>query len=116
MRKEDGTKYRTSEENAEVLRGHIKKPYEREPSYDRTVLDLLSEQPTVEGPVSPPSEKEILEETKSLRNKAPGDPDITPRMVKDIITDNELYTVLKAIIIDFWENELLPEQGETGLL
>ena len=37
-------------------------------------------------------------------------------MVKFITCDNRTFSLLKDVILDFWENELPPEQWETGLL
>ena len=37
-------------------------------------------------------------------------------MFKAIVSANQTYGLLKSIIIDFWENDLPPDQWETGLL
>ena len=37
-------------------------------------------------------------------------------MFKSIVSTNQAYELLKSIILDFWENELPPDQQETGLL
>ena len=40
MRKEDGTRSKSSEENAQVFKEHFKNLYERVPICDRSVLEL----------------------------------------------------------------------------
>ena len=116
MCKEDGSKYITSKENADVFKRHFEKLYRREPSYDRTVLDLLDQLPLQQEYDSPPTDDDIKKAVLGLRNKAPGDSGITPRMLKSILKDEQLYIIFKHIIIDFWENELPPELWEIGLL
>ena len=49
-------------------------------------------------------------------SKGSGDSGVTPSMIKAIINDDGLYSIFKSILIDFWENELPPEQWEVGLL
>ena len=63
---------------------------------------------------SNPTDDEITKAVKGLRNKAPGDSGVTPRMIKAIINDDGLYSIFKSILIDFWE--IPPEQWEVGLL
>jgi len=108
--KEDGSECLNSQENADVFKKHFQHLYGKEPSYDNAVLNLLDQLPTQ------PTDGEIMKAVQNLRNKAPGDSGITPRMLKAIVTDGRLYAILKSIILEFWENELPPEQWETGLL
>ena len=116
MVKEDGTKCRSSDENADVFKKHFQKLYGRTPTFDQSVIDLLHQQPTFDGLQHPPSDQEIIDAAKHLKNKAPGESGLTPRMIKSICHDNRTFTLLRDIILDFWENELPPEQWETGLL
>ena len=37
-------------------------------------------------------------------------------MFKAIDSNNQTFQLLRSIILDFWENELPPDQWETGLL
>jgi len=114
--KEDGSECLNSQENADVFKKHFQNLYEKDPLYDNDVLNLLDQLPTQLGADSIPTDGEIMKAVRNLRNTAPGDSGITPRMLKAIVTDCRLYAVLKSIIHDFWENELPPEQWETGLL
>ena len=49
MKKHDGSKCVSAEENAEVFRQHFHKLYEREPVFDPMVIDLLESQPVFDG-------------------------------------------------------------------
>ena len=90
--------------------------YGEVPSYNALVINLIEQLPTLEGFDSNPTDNEITKAVKGLRNKAPGDSGVTPRLIKAIINDDGLYSIFKSILIDFWENELPPEQWEVGLL
>ena len=51
----------------------------------------------------------------SLKNNAPSEPGLTSQMFKAIVSNNLIFQLLRSIL-DFWENELPPDQWETGLL
>ena len=116
MRKEDGTRCESSEENAEVFLEHFKKLYERIPVYDISVLDLLQQEPAINGLDNLPTDEDILKAVNSLKNNAPGESGLSSQMFKAIISNNATYDLLKCIIVDFWENESPPEQFEIGML
>ena len=73
MKKPDGSKCVNAEENAEVFREHFHKLYEREPTYDPTVIELLEKQPVFEVLDHPPTDVDIIKATQSLKNNAPGE-------------------------------------------
>ena len=56
MRKEKGTRCKSSEENAQVSEEHFKKLYERIPIYYRSVLELLQQEPVISGIDYPPTD------------------------------------------------------------
>ena len=116
MRKEDGTRCKSSEENAEVFREHFKKLYERIPVYDISVLDLLQQETALYGLDNLPTDEDILKAVNSLKNNAPGESGLSSQMFKAIIFNNATFDLLKCIIVDFWENESPPEQFEIGML
>ena len=116
MKKEDGSKCSTSEENAEVFRSHFEKLYGRTPTFDPTVIDLIEPKPAITDISHPPSDDEISTATKGLKNNAPGESGLSPRFFKALTHSNRTFTILKDILIDFWENELPPKQWEIGLL
>lgn len=116
MEKGDGSKCQTSEENAEVFRSHFETMYGRDPTYDPTVLDLLPQQPTAPECDHVPTDEEIMKAVRKLKNKAPGDSGLCPQLWKALVNDPRTYDLLKTIIVDFWLNELPPEQWQKGLL
>ena len=116
MQKEDGTKCKTSAENAEVFQHYFEKLYGREPSFDPLVVDLLTQRPTVADCNQLPSDEDIRRAVQKLKNKAPGDSGLTPQLWKAIAKEADTFVILKRIVLEFWENELPPEQWETGLL
>ena len=71
MRKEDGTRSKSSEENAQVFKEHFKNLYERVPTSDRSVLELSLQEPIKSGVDHPPTDEEILKAVNSLKNNAP---------------------------------------------
>ena len=116
MRKEDGTRCKSSEENAQFFKEYFKKLYERVSICDRSVLELLQQEPAISGVDHPPTNEEILKSGNSLKNNPPGEPGLTSQMFKAIVSNNKTLQLLRSITLDFWENELPPDQWETGLL
>ena len=88
MRKGDGTRCKSSEENAQVFKEHVKKLYERVPIYDRSVLELLHQEPVISGVDYPPTDEEILKAVNSLKNNAPGELGLTYQMFKAIVSND----------------------------
>ena len=91
MPKEDGTRCKGSEENAQVFKEHFKKLYERVPRYDRSVLELLQQEPVISGVDHPTTDEEILKAVNSLKNNAPGESGLTSQMLKDIVYNNQTF-------------------------
>ena len=116
MTKEDGSKCKNPQENAEVFKTHFQKLYGRTPHFDESVVDLIEQKPILNDLHRTPSEEEILVATNHLKNKSPGESGLNPQMFKVLVTDNLTFRILKDVIVDFWENELPPKQWEIGLL
>ena len=116
MRKEGSTRCKSSEENAQFFKEHFKKLYEHVSICDRSVLELLQQEPVISGVDHPPTNKEILKSGNSLKNNAPGESELTSQMFKAIVSNNQTLQLLRSITLDFWENELPPDQWEAGLL
>ena len=117
MQKEDGTRCKCSEENAQVFKEHFKKLYEHVPIYDRSVLELLQQEPVISSVDHPPADEEIFKPVISLiKNNALGESGLTSQMFKAIVSNNQTFQLLRSIILDLWKNELPPDQWETGLL
>lgn len=80
--KEDGSKAKTSEENADVFRVHFEKLYNRKPEFDPTIIESL-EQRTVAHEISiPPNTDEIKSAIGRLKNNSPGKSGLTARDVQ----------------------------------
>ena len=110
MRKEDGTRCKSCEENAQFFKEHFKKLYERVSTCDRSVLELLQQEPVISGVDHPPTNEESLISGNSLENNAPGESGLTSQMFKAIVSNNQTFQLLRSIILDFWENEFPPHQ------
>ena len=54
VKKEDGSKCSTPEENAEVFRSHFEKLYGRTPTFDPTVIDLIEQNAMIPDISHPP--------------------------------------------------------------
>ena len=106
MWKEDGTRCKSSEENAQVFKEHFKNIYERVPICDRSVLELLPQEPVISGVDHPTTDEEILKAVNSLKNNPPGESGLTFQMFKAIVSSNQTFQLLRSIILDFWGNEL----------
>ena len=116
MRKEDGNRYESSKENAQVFWEHFKKLYKRASMYDRFVLELSQEEPVISAVDHPLIDDELLKAVNSIKNNAPGVSSLSSQMFKAIDSTNQIYKLLKSIILHFCENKLPSDQWETGLL
>ena len=116
MTKENGEKCSTAEENARVFKDHFEKLYNRTPSYDPSVLDLLDQHPIMESTGLPPQDEEISNAISRLKNKAPGASGLTAQMFKSLLRDEQCFSYLKSIISDIWINEIYPSQFDIGKL
>ena len=63
-----------------------------------------------------PDDEEIKKAAATLKNKAPGSSGLLPQFLKALTEDETTYTILKEIILDFWESEKPPKQWLYGLL
>ena len=73
MKKPDGTKCKSSEENAEVFRNHFEKLYDRHSTFDPEILNLLEQSPVLTVCEQRPTRNDIRKALCRLKNKAPGD-------------------------------------------
>ena len=75
---------------------------------DRSVLELLPQEPVISGVDHPTTDEEILKAVNSLKNNPPGESGLTFQMFKAIVSSNQTFQLLRSIILDFWGNELPP--------
>ena len=80
--------------------------------YDRSVLELLQQESVISGVDHPTSDEEILKAVNSLKNNAPGESGLSSHMFKAVVSTNQIYELLKGIILVFWKNKLPPDQWE----
>lgn len=116
MTKEDGSKCKTQEENAEVFHKHFQKLYNREATFDPTVLDLLDQSPVDHSTGIEPTLEDIKKSIQHLRNNAPGESGITAQMLKCIAKDNLCLQYLHEIIISIWNTDSHPIEWDVGRL
>ena len=116
MKKPFGSLCSTSAENAEVFKCHFEQLYGQPPMYDESVLELLAQQPTVLNCDHPPTSDEIRRAIGKLKNKAPGQSGLTPQAWKVLASNDETFSLLETIILEFWNSEITPTEWENGLL
>jgi hypothetical protein len=116
MQKPDGTKASSPEENAAVFADHFESLYGRAPSVDASVLELLRQRPTAVGLDGPPTDKEIKTAVGKLRVSAPGDSGLTAPLWKALMATDEMFALLRQLVLSVWEKEEMPSEWETGLL
>ena len=116
MKKSDGTTCSTPEENAEVFRVHFEKLYGRKPQYDPTVLDDLPQHPVVDGCDHQPTDDEIHQAVKLLKNTGPGETGICASVWKCLLDSTDTFDLIKQFVIHFWLNEESPAEWDVGVL
>ena len=116
MTKSDGSMCKNGEENAEVFRIHFEKLFDREPDFNVDAASWIEQSPVLLEYDDIPDDEEIMKAASTLKNKAPGSSGLLPQFWKALIEDETTYTILKEIILDFWESEKPPKQWLYGLL
>ena len=84
MKRQDGSLCKTPEENASVFFDHFQALYNRQPYIDENVLDGLPQHPIAVGCDHLPTEKEIFDAVKKLKNNAPGESGIKAQIWKSL--------------------------------
>ena len=116
MRKADGSLASSPEENAAVFAAHFSKLYGREEEFDWSVLDEIPQLDEMAGLDRPPSDLEICKTIGHLRNTAPGISGLKAVAYKALLADESAAAEIKAVVMEFWEEETMPEEWESGLL
>ena len=115
MTKEDGSKCVTSEDNANVFIRHFESLYGHQPEFEPDVLDAL-EQHAECGYGGTPDDEEIDKAVKKLKNKSPGISGLSPELFKAMLAEEESASLIRKMVVDFWESEIPPEEWEKGQL
>ena len=116
MKQRDGTLASTPEENAQVFADHFKGLYERVPTFDSSVLDLVKQREIAVGLDHKPTDKEIRMALGKLRDSGPGESGLVARLWKSLGTTEEGFALIRHMVHRFWESEEMDEEWETGLL
>ena len=116
MKKPDGSRCSTPQENADVFKQHFEKLYARSPRYDPSVLDDAAQFPTRFELADPPTRAEIKKAVGQLRCSAPGASGIRAEVWKTVAGDSRTFPLLERVILDFWESEIQPSEWDVGLL
>ena len=116
MRKEDGSKCQSPEENAEIFKNHFEKLYNKPANFDPNILNHLDECPIDDSLGVTPSTEEVHSAIKHLKNNSPGESGITAQMLKSIALDVVCFDYLYRIITDIWSSEKCPSQWDIGRL
>ena len=116
MRKADGTRASTPEENAAVFASHFEQLYGRTPSYDPSVLERLPQHPTAPNLDHPPTDDEIRRAVRRLNNTAPGESGVPAQLFKALVSTSAGFGVVRSMVLCFWETGQVEPEWETGLL
>ena len=84
MTKADGTKFSSSEGNAEVFRQHFEKLFVRNPEFSSNFNSLTQINPEFEDK-DVPGDNEIRDCCRSLKDKAPGESGLLPQLWKALL-------------------------------
>ena len=116
MRKADGTRATTPEENATVFAEHFEQLYGHEASYDPSVIDLLPQRPVVPGLDHVPTDVEIRSAVGRLNNSAPGDSGVVAPLFKALISTDGGFRLVRDMVHHFWQTGEVQPEWETNLL
>ena len=116
MKKADGSICSNAKENASVFRDHFEKLYDKQPTFDPTVLDTLPQTPVHTGYDHLPSDEEIVKATSKLKNSAPGESGISSYEWKSLLKNSDTFILLKNVIHHIWINETIPDEWNIGRL
>ena len=116
MKKPDGSKCQSPAENAEVFKTHFESLYGRTANFDPSVIDLLKQHPVATDCDHAPTDDEIKNAIKKLRDSGPGDSGLCAQAWKCLLKAEETFNAMKTVIHGFWETEIVPTEWEVGLL
>ena len=116
MKKDDGTRASTPEENAGVFAKHFEKLYGREASFDPSVLESISQRDVMPDLDQAPNDDEIRRAVRRLNDTAPGESGLPAPLFKALITVGEGFDIIRKTVLEFWESGAMPTGWESGLL
>ena len=116
MKKADGMRATTPEENATVFAEHFEQLYGHEATYDPSVIDLLQQRPVMPDLNHVPTDDEIRNAMRRLNNSAPGDSGVVAPLFKALISTDSGFGLVREMVYHFWQTGEVQFQWETGLL
>lgn len=116
MRKQDGSLASSPEENAAVFASHFEKLYGREASFDWSVLDDVPQHSIRADLDEVPSDLELHGAIHHLRNTAPGLSGLKAAAWKAITASSAAFAEFRAVFMELWQDEIMPESWNSGLL
>ena len=95
---------------------HFESLYGRTANFDPSVIDLLKQHPVATDCDYAPTDDEIKNAIKKLRDSGPGDSGLCAQAWKCLLKAEETFNAMKTVIHGFWETEIVPTEWEVGLL
>ena len=117
LRDSEGRLATTPEENLKILRKHFFKVFNRESTYDRTVIDTLEQRDTLDHIGREPDVDEIRNIFNCAKsNKAAGLSGSFIEEYKVAMTDECVCKRVHAAIVEVWRSAEIPEAWKKGKL
>ena len=101
MKKADGTRASTPEENATVFADHFEQLYGHTATYDSSVIDLLPQCEVKPGLDHVPTDDEIRSSVGRLNNTAPGDSGVVAQLFKALISTADGFHLVRTMVHHF---------------
>ena len=98
MKKPDGSKCQSPAENAEVFKMHFESLYGRTSNFDPSVIDLLKQHLVATDCDYAPTDDEIKNAMKKLRDSGPGDSGLCAQAWKCLLKSEEMLRKLLSTI------------------
>ena len=105
MKKSDGSRADSAEENATVFADHFETLYGRTPAFKWEVLDTISQQPTATGLDHLPTDIEVRSALAKLNNTSPGESGLPAAVWKALGATEATFSLLRSIVHRFGETE-----------
>jgi hypothetical protein len=116
FRKADGRLATSDAENLEVYAPYCKKLYNRESSFDPTVLDELEQKPIIHDLSDLPTDDEIKAGIAKLKSGKSGGFGQPAEALKIATDSKEGFAIVKGFLLDFWNSEMAPDDWVTLML
>jgi hypothetical protein len=116
LRKPDGTLSSSPAENATVFANAFRNLYERQPSFDPTVLNDLPSLPTLSHLADAPDRALIQRAIARVKDHGPGASGIRASIWKCLATSDAALDIIVDVIHTFWSTEQFAGDWDINLL